>query len=82
MEFWCFTKCFYSYDNFDKDVTILHFKTKEESLETFTSYVDMYIDDFEFEEDEYTLDEDENYYEFSYSDDDLEIELSLYKITL
>ena len=82
MEFWCFTKWFYSYDNFNRDVTILHFKTKEEGLETFTSYVNMYINDFEFEEGEYTIDESENSYEFLYNDADLDIELSLDRITL
>ena len=82
MEFWCFTKCFYSYDIFDKDMTILHFKTMEEGLETFTSYVNMYIDDFGLEEGDYMIDENEDSYEFSYNDDDLNIELSLDKIIL
>lgn len=82
MEFWCFSKCFYSYDNFDKDVRILHFKTMEEGLETFTSYVNMYIDDFELEEGEYTINESEDSYEFFYSDADLDIEISLDKIIL
>lgn len=82
MEFWCFSKCFYSYDNFDRDVRILHFKTMEEGLETFTSYVNMYIDDFELEEGEYTINESEDSYEFLYSDADLDIELSLDKIIL
>ncbi len=82
MEFWCFTKCFYSYDIFDKDMTILHFKTMEEGLETFTSYVNMYIDDFGLEEGEYMIDESEDSYEFLYNDADLDIELSLDKIIL
>jgi hypothetical protein len=42
----------------------------------------MYINDFELEEEEYTIDESENSYEFLYDDDDLDIELSLDKITL
>lgn len=82
MEFWCFSKCFYLYDIFDKDITILHFKTMEEGLETFTSYVNMYIDDFELEEGEYTINESEDSYEFFYSDADLDIEISLDKIIL
>lgn len=63
-------------------MTILHFKTMEKGLETFTSYVNMYINDFEFEEGEYTIDESEDSYEFLYNDADLDIELSLDKIIL
>lgn len=82
MEFWCFSKCFYLYDIFDKDITILHFKTMEEGLETFTKYVNMYIDEFGLEEGDYMIDENENSYEFSYLDADLDIEMSLDKIIL
>jgi hypothetical protein len=54
----------------------------EEGLEAFTSYVNMYIDDFELEEGEYTINESKDSYEFSYYDNDLDIEVSLDKIIL
>ena len=82
MEFWCFVKNFHQYDIYEKDTTILHFKTEDEAVNCFNEYTRMYIEDLHLDENETFVDINENSYYFTYSDDDLEVELTLDKIVL
>ena len=82
MEFWCLVKYFCQYDIYDKDVMVTHFKNQAEAVDCFNEYVEMYIDDLYIDEEETFIDVSEDSYYFTYSDDDVEIEITLDKIVL
>ena len=82
MEFWCLVKYYCQYDIYDKDVTVVHFKDKAEAVDCFDEYMDMYIDELYIDEEDTFADISEDSYYFTYSDDDVEIEITLDKIVL
>lgn len=82
MESWCLVKEYYDYSTYENDVTVLHYKNKEDGVEQFREYLKMYIDTYELYPDEYSYDIEEDSYCFSYSDADIEINISLEQIIL